>query len=51
MKGVPVRELDASSHLAYAYDGLAGRVNGGPTQKGSARRGLRLGKLFGRGSK
>jgi len=51
MKGVPVRELDASSHLAYAYDGLASRVNGGPTQKGNARRGLRLGKLFGRGSK
>ena len=52
MKGVPVAELDASSHLAYAYDGLASRVNGGPTDKSHGpRRGSRLGKLFGRGSK
>jgi len=51
MKGVPVREIDATSHLAYAYDGLASRVNGGPTEKAGGRRGLRLGKLFGRGSK
>ena len=52
MKGLPVSEFDASSHLAYAYDGLASRVNGGPTGKArGARRGLRLGKLFGRGSK
>lgn len=52
MKGVSVSELDASSHLAYAYDGLASRVNGGPTDKSHGpRRGSRLGKLFGRGSK
>ena len=52
MKGVPVVELDASSHLTFAYDGLASRLNGGPTEKGAgARRGSRLGKLFGRGSK
>jgi len=52
MKGVPVLELDGSSHLAYAYDGLASRVNGGATEKSQGpRRGLRLGKLFGRGSK
>jgi len=52
MKGVSVAELDASSHLAHAYDGLASRVNGGPTGKSrGARRGSRLGKLFGRGSK
>jgi len=52
MKGVSVAELDASSHLAHAYDGLASRVNGGPTGKSRGpRRGSRLGKLFGRGSK
>lgn len=51
-KGVPVAEFDASSHLAWSYDGLAGRMNGGLSEKASeARQTSRLGKLFGRGRK
>jgi pilus assembly protein CpaE len=51
-KGVPVADFDASSHLAWSYDGLAGRMNGGLAPKGGeSPRVSRLGKLFGRGWK
>lgn len=51
-KGVPVTEFDGSSHLAWSYDGLAGRMNGGLSDKAAgAQRTSRLGRLFGRGRK
>jgi pilus assembly protein CpaE len=51
-KGVPVADYDASSHLAWSYDGLAGRMNGGLAEKGAAApRSSRLSKFFGRGKK
>lgn len=51
-KGVPVAEFDGSSHLAWAYDGLAGRMNGGLAGKGADTQGAsRLRRLFGRGRK
>jgi len=51
-KGVPVAEFDASSHLAWSYDGLAGRMNGGISDKAAgSQRTSRLGRLFGRGRK
>jgi pilus assembly protein CpaE len=51
-KGVPVADYDASSHLAWSFDGLAGRMNGGLAEKGAAApRSSRLSKLFGRGKK
>jgi pilus assembly protein CpaE len=51
-KGVPVAEFDSASHIAWAYDGLAGRMNGGLAEKGGgAQRTSRLRKLFSRGRK
>ena len=51
-KGVSVAEFDASSHLSWSFDGLAGRMNGGAAQKGTHAQGTsRLGRLFGRGKK
>ena len=51
-KGVPVADFDASSHLAWSYDGLAGRMNGGLAAKGAGtQRASRLRTLFGRGRK
>jgi pilus assembly protein CpaE len=51
-KGVPVAEFDPSSHLAWSYDGLASRMNGGSSDKATKAHGItRLGRLFGRGRK
>jgi pilus assembly protein CpaE len=51
-KGVPVADFDSSSHLAWSYDGLAGRMNGGLAEKGAgAKHASRLRTLFGRGRK
>jgi pilus assembly protein CpaE len=51
-KGVSVAEFDASSHLSWSFDGLAGRMNGGAASKGThAQSTSRLGRLFGRGKK
>jgi len=51
-KGVPVTDFDASSHLSWSFDGLAGRMNGGVATKGLAPHGTsRLGRLFRRGRK
>lgn len=50
-KGVSVAEFDPTSHLAWSYDGLAGRMNGGLSEKLGSSRISRLGKLFGRGRK
>lgn len=51
-KGVPVADFDASSHLAWSYDGLAGRMNGRFAEKGArVQRASRLRTFFGRGRK
>jgi pilus assembly protein CpaE len=51
-KGVPVAEFDPASHLAWSFDGLASRMNGGSSEKAGKAHGLtRLGRLFGRGRK
>jgi pilus assembly protein CpaE len=51
-KGVPVTDFDASSHLSWSFDGLAGRMNGGTSTKGTPAQSVsRLGRLFRRGRK